>query len=491
MRARYLLYICLVLAAAVSPESASGETEYFAVFMEGKKVGHAILSRVVVDGKVTTTEEVSITISRADVPVSINTTETSIETTDGKPLGFESVQQLSMMTMKASGTVNEQGTVNLTVTSMGTEQKSTFEWPSGAVMAEGLRLIQLKKGLKEGLRYAARVFSPGILQAVEAEIYVGAKRNVDLLGRIVALTEVVTTIRMPGAGEIVSTGYVDDNLRLQKNIMPMMEMRIELVACAKAFALGQNDVLEVIDKMFLVSPEPLEDISLAKSIRYHLSPRPGAGSFTIPSGDNQIMQQLVNGGAILTVRPAAAPAGARFPYKGRDKTILEAMKPTRFLQSDRKEIVDLARRAVGSGKDATEAVKRIESFVGEYITEKDFSVGYASAAEVVASKQGDCSEHAVLVAAMCRAIGIPARVVTGLVYAKEFAGRKNVFGCHAWSEVYVGDKWIGLDATRAPNGFGPGHIALAAGDGDSADLLGLASTLGRFKIDKVIINKDR
>lgn len=491
MRARYLLYICLVLVVAGSQVPVLGETEYFAVFMEDKKVGHAIQSRVVANGQVTTTEEVSITISRADVPVSINTTETSIETTDGKPLGFESVQQLSMMTMKASGTVNEQGTVNLTVTSMGTEQKSTFEWPSGAVMAEGLRLIQLKKGLKEGLRYAARVFSPGILQAVETKIYVGAKQNVDLLGRVVALTEIVTTIRMPGAGEIVSTGYVDDNLRLQKNIMPAAGLQVEMIACAKEFALGENDVLELVGKMFLASPVPLENVSSVKSITYYLSPTSKAAKLMIPPTDNQSVRFKKDGSVVVTVKPVAPLVGVRFPYKGRDKTILEAMKPTRFLQSDRKEIVDLACRVVGSGKDATEAVKRIESFVGEYITEKDFSVGYASAAEVAASQQGDCSEHAVLVAAMCRAIGIPARVVTGLVYAKEFAGRKNVFGCHAWSEAYVGDKWIGLDATRAPNGFGPGHIALAAGDGDSADLLGLASTLGRFKIDKVIINKDR
>ncbi|MHC4363832.1 MAG: transglutaminase-like domain-containing protein, partial [Planctomycetota bacterium] len=134
---------------------------------------------------------------------------------------------------------------------------------------------------------------------------------------------------------------------------------------------------------------------------------------------------------------------------------------------------------------------RIESFVGDYIAEKDFSVGYASAAEVAVSKQGDCSEHAVLVAAMCRAVGIPSRVVTGLVYAEEFAGRKEVFGCHAWAEAYIGDKWIGLDATMAPNGFGAGHIALAAGDGDSQDLLGLASALGKFQIEKVTVNKGK
>jgi hypothetical protein len=483
-----------VLAAAGSPESASGETEYFALFVEGKKVGHAIQRRVVVDNKVTTTEEVSITLSRADVPVSVNTTETSIETTDGKPLGFEAVQQLSMMTMKVAGTVNEQGMVNMTVTSMGAEQKSTFEWPSDAVMAEGLRLIQLRKGLKEGLSYTARVFSPGILQAVDAEIYIGPKQSIDLLGRVVALTKIVTTIRMPGAGEIISTGYVDDNLRLQKNIMPAAGLQVEMIACAKEFALGENDVLELVDKMFLASPVPLENVSSIKSITYYLSPTSKAVKLKIPSTDNQSVRVRKDGSVVVTVKPVTPPVGARFPYKGRDKTILEATKPTRFLQSDRKEIMNLAHRAVGSTKDAAEAVKRIEAFVAEYVKNRSLSVGYASAAEVAVSRQGDCSEFSVLTAAMCRAVGIPAQVVMGIAYVKDFAGFQDRFGGHAWVRAYVGGKWVGLDASfkgAGLGGYGAGHIAEAFGNGAPEDFFALINIVGQFKIDKVIVNKGR
>ncbi|MHC4620019.1 MAG: hypothetical protein ACYTEQ_19915, partial [Planctomycetota bacterium] len=191
MRIRYLLGICLMIAAG-RPASVSGEAEYLAVFMEGKKVGHAIQSRVVAGGKVTTTEEVSITLSRAGIPVTMNMTETSVETTDGEPVGFESIQNFGIVMMKVAGTVTKQGTAEVTVASMGAEEKSTIEWPDGAVMAEGLRLLTLRKGLKEGVSYAVKVFSPGMLQAVDARVSVGAKRNIDLLGRVAALTEVKT-----------------------------------------------------------------------------------------------------------------------------------------------------------------------------------------------------------------------------------------------------------------------------------------------------------
>lgn len=500
IRAKYLLGICVCLliaaigyetqAAPIQKITPAEETEYFALFMEGKKVGHAVQTRVVSDGKVTSSEKVRITVSRASVAVTVETTETSVETTDGKPVGFEVTQQLGAMTMKVAGTLDEQGTANLTTTSMGTEQKSTLEWPQGAVMAEGLRLRTLEKGLKEGTQYSVKIFSPGILQALDAQVSIGAKQKVDLLGRIVELTEVTTTLNMPGAGEIVSTSYVDEDLRVQKNIMPVAGMKVEMVACAKEFALGQNDVLELIEKMFQASPEPLDNVGSAKSITYHLSPINETATFKIPSSDNQKVQQLADGKAVVTVEPLAVPKGAKFPYKGKDTTILEAVKPTRFLESDRKQIIDLAHRAVNGTKDAGEAVKRIEAFVATYVEDRSLSVGYASAAEVAESKQGDCSEFAVLTAALCRAVGIPAQVVVGVAYVSDFAGHQG-FGGHAWTRAYVGTKWVGLDAafkSAGRGGYDAGHIALAAGNGEPGDLLNLATTLGQFKIDKVIVN---
>jgi hypothetical protein len=480
----------VVIAQPAAPEP--NETDYFAVFMEGKKVGYSIQSRAVADGKVTTTEKANITVSRADVPITIDMTETHIETTDGKPLGFEVVQELGAMTMKITGTIDKQGKMDMTMTSMGTQQKSTLEWPEGAVMAEGLRLLVLKKGLKQGTEYTAKVFSAGILQAMDAQVRIGPKQNVDLLGRVVALTEVTSTYNIPEAGEIISTCYVDDDFREQKIIMPLAGIQVEMVACAKEFALGKNDVFEIIDKMFIASPTPLEDVQKAKSITYYISPKPETEKLTIPSGDNQKVQQLKDGKVIVTVEPVTTPKGAKFPYKGTDSAILQAMKPTRFVQSDNTKIIDLAHQAVGKTKDAGEAVRKIEDFVTRYVENKSLSVGYASASEVAASRQGDCTEFAVLTAAMCRDVGIPAQVVSGVAYVKDFAGFEG-FGGHAWTQAYVGDKWVGLDATfksAGRGGYDAGHIALAVGNGDPEGFFELVNSMGQFKIDKVDINKD-
>ena len=476
------------VSAVDMAEDQAEETEYFALFMDNKKVGYAIQRREVEGEKVTTSVELKVTLSRTGIPVSVQTQAITFETIDGKPLGFELEQAMGMMASKTTATIDEQGKVKV---STG-QQEVEFDWPDGAVMSEGMRLLHLERGLTEGTTYNVTVFDPSMMQVVDVEVKVGSKQNIDLLGRVVSLIEVKSTISLPQIGPMVSTEYYDDELRLQKSIMPIMGMTIEQIACSKEFALGEIDVLEVVDKMFMASPEPLGNLSLVRSITYHLSPTQGAADLNIPTDDNQKVQQLSNGKIILTVEPVAAPKGVSFPYKGNDPEALAALNPSRYVESDQKIIIDLARRAVGRTSDASEAIRKIEAFVADYVSDKSLSVGYASAAEVAASKEGDCSEHAVLTAALCRAVGIPAQVVTGLAYVEEWRALQNGFGGHAWTQAYIGDKWIGIDSAfkgTGRGGYDAGHIALAAGNGDPGDFFSLVTSMGQFKIDRVEVKK--
>ena len=117
------------------------------------------------------------------------------------------------------------------------------------------------------------------------------------------------------------------------------------------------------------------------------------------------------------------------------------------------------------------------------IAAKNFSQAFATAAEVAESLEGDCTEHAVLLAAMARSRGIPARVAMGLVYME---GRQSL-GYHMWNEVYVGGRWIGLDATLGRGGIGGGHLKLATSNLQGASALSsflpVATVLGRLKIE--------
>jgi hypothetical protein len=127
-------------------------------------------------------------------------------------------------------------------------------------------------------------------------------------------------------------------------------------------------------------------------------------------------------------------------------------------------------------------------FVYRYITRKDLSVGFGSASEVARSREGDCSEHGCLLAAMLRADGIPSRAVSGLIYADQLGG---AFGYHMWTqglfEIDGQRCWIDLDATLAPSTpFDATHIALVvtslADDQPQIPLVAIVPLLGRLAI---------
>jgi len=489
MKAKIFAIWLIVLQLAVLALGQTDDVEYYAVFVDGTKVGNATHSRIVAGEQVTTTENVNMTLNRMGKTVLMKTKEICVETVKGEPISFISEQDMGIVMMKTEGTIGKDGTVRTRATGMGAVQENTIAWPKGAVMAEGLRLIELEKKLKEGTSYDVNVFSPGIMAAVYSRVKIGAKQDVDLLGRIVPLTKVETVMSMPGTGEIASVGYVDEQLRALKSIMQMAGMNVEMLACTKEFAMSNNQPAEIINKMFLASPEPLEDVGTAKSITYYLKPTAQTTNLTIPSSDNQQVQKLEDGTVIVKVEPVSMPTGGTFPYKGTDANIAEMMKPGRFVQSDDANIIALAKKAVGDTKDSAEAAKRIEEFVSKYVKDISFSVGYASASEVAASRRGDCTEFAVLCAAMCRAAGIPAKVTVGVAYVNDFEG-KTGFGGHAWTEAYIGDKWVGLDSAfkaGALGKFDAGHIALASGDGEPANFFNMATTLGKFKIEKVTV----
>jgi len=484
---KFSLIVCCALFVS-GAALAQTETDYLAILLQGQKVGYAVHTRTVEDGKVTTVEGFSMTLGRGGQAVKVSSEEKHIETLDGKPLGFEMSMITSGIEQKTVGTVKD-GKVQVIKQAAGQTQTLTADWPEGALLSEGVRLVQVERGLKEGDAYEVQMFRPDLLSAVRARAEIGKAAKIDLFGRVLDLTEVKMITFIQGQ-QIAMTSYVDQHLKAMKTLVPMMGMTMEMVACDKTFAMREDDVIDFLSRLSIPSPVQLANLGSAPALTYEIIPAKDK-KLSIPSTNSQAVSEK-NGILYVKVAKCAMPENAVFPYTGQDASVLEALKPTEYIQSDDPKVIDLARHAVGGTKDAATAARQIESFVAGYIQQKDLSVGYASAGEVAQSRQGDCSEHAVLTAGMCRAVGIPARVVCGIVYADSFINKERIFGGHMWVEAFIGDKWIGLDATRVSQdgsgrGFGPGHIALAIGNGDPTDFFSLVNTLGYFTIKSITL----
>lgn len=119
------------------------------------------------------------------------------------------------------------------------------------------------------------------------------------------------------------------------------------------------------------------------------------------------------------------------------------------------------RRALDAALSQTDAAKRddgrevalaILRHVFRTLRKQSGPVPQPTAPEILEAQTGDCSEHAVLFVAMCRAAGLPARRLSG------YALVGDMWGAHAFCEVWLG-RWVGADPTTNELGTRARYVA--------------------------------
>jgi transglutaminase-like putative cysteine protease len=156
-----------------------------------------------------------------------------------------------------------------------------------------------------------------------------------------------------------------------------------------------------------------------------------------------------------------------------DKRLGQYLEATPFIQSTDKNIMAMAQQIIGADRDARSAARKICQWMQSAV-EKMPTMSVPSAAEVLRSRSGDCNEHAVLFAALCRAAGIPARICAGIVYLN------GSFFYHAWNEVYL-DGWISIDSTTNQFPADVTHVKFVEGDLEQQILI--LKIVGKMAID--------
>jgi hypothetical protein len=121
-------------------------------------------------------------------------------------------------------------------------------------------------------------------------------------------------------------------------------------------------------------------------------------------------------------------------------SLMVYLKTTATLQVDHPEITALAQKLSKKHKTVCDKIAGYTSYVAVSIQDRNTAT-FSSALETLRAGFGDCGEHAVLLAALLRASGIPARVVLGLVYMESLKG----FYGHAWVMAFDGSDWIFAD----------------------------------------------
>jgi len=127
-----------------------------------------------------------------------------------------------------------------------------------------------------------------------------------------------------------------------------------------------------------------------------------------------------------------------------------------FLQnSDYIEVTpEIWRQAVdirGDSMDVFETSYAVMDYIyNNYNYHPDATTVSTHASDVIQGCAGVCQDFAHAMAAFCRALGIPARYVSGYFFDNTRGhALRGSEASHAWVEVYVGEQgWIGLDPTN-------------------------------------------
>ncbi len=141
----------------------------------------------------------------------------------------------------------------------------------------------------------------------------------------------------------------------------------------------------------------------------------------------------------------------------KDESLKKYLEAEDFIQSDDPVLIGKAQEITRDSKDSWEAACRLSKWVSENIS---YAIpGGMTARNTYDTKAGECGAHSILLAAFCRAVGIPARVVWGCMYVPNYGG---AFGQHGWSEIYMGRAgWITVDSTASEIDYvDSGHIRI-------------------------------
>jgi len=156
-----------------------------------------------------------------------------------------------------------------------------------------------------------------------------------------------------------------------------------------------------------------------------------------------------------------------FPVQDIPSSLEAYTKPSPTVDSDKEEIIRLASELAEGEDDLYKVVHKLGVWTKTNIN-YDLSTLTADISQkaswVLQTRSGVCDELTNLFIALNRALGIPARFVSGISYTNSPLF-PDQWGSHGWAEVYFpGYGWIPFDVTYGEFGFvDPGHIKTKEG----------------------------
>lgn len=484
-----------VQAAEQKPRSANpaqpGGTEelWMACFLNNAKVGYMHTKIVPVQdpsgARLQYAYDDELVLRRFNETTKVRTKLSSLETLEGRLIEFRTELQTGPGKVVTEGYCRDNQLV-LETEAEGKKKSDRIPWSReyGGFLADRLSLRQ--QPMKPRERRRLQAILPVLLQVGQIQLEAIGYEAVQLpsASRQLLRIDVTTAFGKTQMKSILWTDETGEALKVRDT-----QIGLEAFLTSREIALGANAVasLDLGEALLVQVARRLEDPHHTQRIVYRARLKDGDVHSLFAVGTGQSVRRLDERTAEVTVqavRPGKPATAGKAPA---DRPTAADSAATPLIQSDDQRVMEMASKVAPGEPDPWKLALALERHVKQSIRLKNYTTALATAAEVAKSLEGDCTEHAVLLAGLCRARQLPARVAVGLVYYRP----ASAFAYHMWTEVWIQDGWVPLDATLGLGGTGAAHLRLVStnlsGTTAYADLMPVVQALGKLQLEIVSV----
>lgn len=445
---------------------------WFAAAVDGQMIGYTHWSATEVErnGKKyrTGTRQQRFTVSRVGQVVTQTAEESTTETAEGEVLVTSFSQSLGPVKLALSGVVD--GRV-LKVKGGGLAEKAgDTPWPEGVVGLAREPFLFREKNLKPGEAFEYLSYIPPMNRVVK----ITATRESDdvlmlwpntaprKLNKYVAKMEAVGGFKLPP-----TTTWIDpatgEPLLVELKYPPLGGRVAFLRTTQPAATQMISRPLELFNTQSIRLEREIPGIHRQGSVVYKVNMADDDDPSTAFASDSRQQVKNYDPNAKTLELHVSASHGPVLGARAEPAPGKEYLDSSFFINWANAEVKGLAAKAAAglpANASAWDKAKAVERWVHQNMKAFEFSQAMAPADAVAKALSGDCTEYAMLSAAMCRALGVPSRTVVGLVHAEGKDG-KFYLAYHMWTEVYADAQWLPIDATLGMGGIGPGHVKIS------------------------------
>jgi transglutaminase-like putative cysteine protease len=493
-----LLVLFVRPAAAAEPQGKLVEDLWDVAYLDGQKAGyfHTTVREIERDGQKLLRGNVvlDLNIQRYKALANLHMESGTEETPSGEVTRVSMRQVLDKNhEIVLTGTV-EDGQLHIVVPG---QMDKRVPWNKDVIGLDRQERIFHDRKVKPGDRFSYLSYEPIISCVVTVRAIVKDPEEVEVLGVKKRLLRVETapdkvevsgnSVQLPGMVLWLDKDLYPARSQVEmpgigKTILYRTTRAVATAPGAAAFRLPDLGLNALIPLARTV-PNPY----LTRSAVYRITLKDDDDPKTALADDDQQRIAKVDGNTLeIHVRPRRLPrALAESKSPG-----AEYLQSSYFLNSDDARVRELARRAVGREKDPWKQALAIERFVHGSMT-SDATTAFTTTDQIARELKGDCRQHAMLAAAMCRAVGVPSRTAVGLLYVND-AERGPVMGFHMWTEVWVRGQWLGIDAVLGKGGLDAMHLKVTDASWHDVQslkpLLPVSRVLGKMSIQIAEVN---